>query len=256
MRRTPFVLLAVALLAPAPASAQERPKLAATLAACETGTEPEQRFAVFTGSMPARKGTHRMSMRFDLEEIDLEPSSPSSDQAAAAMPERVAAPKLSRWNRSKTGVAGFVYTKRVTKLAPGRWYRAVVRFRWHDRRGRLQRAAKRVTPFCHQPDQRPNLALEALSRPRPGAYLVTIVNAGKTASPESTVAVEPRPETEFQRTVPPLAPGERTSVVVEADPCQPSSTVVVQLDRHRVVDESREDDNRVELACPAADRLG
>lgn len=255
MRRAPFVLLLIGLLAPAPAFAQERPKLAATLAACETGPEAAQRFAVFTGSMPARRGTHRMSMRFDLEEVDPAPSS-ASGQPAAAMPQRVAAPKLSRWNRSKVGVAGFVYTKRVTRLEPGRWYRAVVRFRWHDRRGRVQRSTRRVTPFCHQPDPRPNLVLEALSRPRPGAYLVTIVNTGLTAAPESTVAVEPRPETDFQRTVPPLAPGERTSVVVEAEPCRAGFAVVVQLDRHRVIDESREDDNRVEVACPAADRLG
>lgn len=264
MRRAPLVFLPTLALAAGThlgvtplgaASEAGPPKLAATLAACETGPEPEQRFAVFTGSMPARRGTYRMSMRFDLEEIDPQPSADAS-QPAAATPERVAAPKLSRWNRSKPGVAGFVYTKRVTKLASGRWYRAVVRFRWHDRRGRLQRAAKRVTPFCHQPDQRPNLALESLSRPRPGAYLVTIVNTGMTAAPESTVAVEPRPGTDFQRPVPPLAPGERTSVVVEADPCQPSSVVVVQLDRHGVVDESREDDDRVEVACPAADRLG
>jgi hypothetical protein len=246
MRRAPLVfVLLVFGLAP-PASAQERPKLAATLAACETGPDATQRFAVFTGSMPARRGTRRMSMRFDLQ-------SRGSEEAATA--ERVAAPKLSRWNRSKRGVAGFIYTKRVTKLAQGRWYRAVVRFRWHDARGRVQKRAKRVTPFCHQPDQRPNLQLESLSRTRARSYLVTIVNSGLTTAPESTVAVEPRPETDFQRTVPPLAPGERTTVVVEAEPCQAGSVVVVQLDRHRVVDESREDDNRVELACPPADRL-
>ena len=29
-----------------------------------------------------------------------------------------------------------------------------------------------------------------------------------------------------------------------------------QLDAFRGIDESREDDNRVELACPPADRLG
>jgi hypothetical protein len=56
--------------------------------------------------------------------------------------------------------------------------------------------------------------------------------------------------------VPPLAPGERTSVVVDGDPCDGSPGVVVQLDAFRVVDESREDDDRVELACPPADRLG
>ena len=258
MRRTSTLLCLLALLAPSSALGQEkRPKLAATLAACESGPSAAQRFAVFTGSMPARRGTHRMSMRFDLEEIEPpQPSAGSGSQPAAAMPERVAAPKLSQWNRSKRGVAGFVYTKRVAKLVQGHWYRAVVRFRWHDRAGTVQRAARRVTPWCRQPDQRPNLVLESLSRPRPGAYLVTIVNTGMTAAPESTVSVEPRPETDFQRPVPALAPGERTSVVVEAEPCAPSSVVVVQLDRHSVADESREADNRVELACPAADRLG
>ena len=258
MRRAPLVITIVAALAastkrgpfapPPDARAQDAPpKLAATLAACETGPEAEQRFAVFTGSMPARRGTRTMSMRFDLE-------SRGNDRSAAA--ESVAAPKLSRWNRSKPGVAGFIYTKRVTKLEPGRWYRAIVRFRWHDARGRVPRAAKRVTPFCHQPDQRPNFELVSLSAPRPGRYLVTIVNAGMTPAPESMVAVEPRPETEFQRPVPPLAPGERTTVVVDGDACAPRSVVVVQLDRLRPVDESREDDNRVESGCPAADRLG
>jgi hypothetical protein len=249
MRRTPLVLLALlaGLGLAVSAGAQEAPpKLSASLKACETGAEPAQRFAVFTGAMPARRGTRSMSMRFDLEERG---SSPEDSV------QRVAAPKLGRWNRSKAGVAGFVYTKRVTRLAPGRWYRAVVRFRWHGARGRVLRAAKRVTPFCHQPDQRPNLKLESLRSPKPGSYLVTIVNAGLTAAPASAVAVEPRPETASVRPVPPLAPGERTSVVVEGERCQKDSVVVVQLDRDRVVDESREDDNRVELACPAADRL-
>jgi hypothetical protein len=119
----------------------------------------------------------------------------------------------------------------------------------------VQRSAKRVTPFCHQPDQRPNLELVSLSAAKPGRYLVTIVNSGPTAVGESVVALEPRPETEVTRGVPPLAPGERTTVVIDAEPCEPRSVVVVQLDRERAVDESREDDNRVESACPAADRL-
>ena len=249
MRRAPFVSLTVLALLAGPSTGwaqEEPPRLAATLAACETGTDPAQRFAVFTGSMPAMRGTRRMSMRFDLEER-------GSEETAA--PQRVAAPKLSRWNRSKAGVAGFVYTKRVTRLAPGRWYRAIVRFRWHGARGRVQKSAKRVTAFCHQPDQRPNLELVSVGRARPGSYLVTIVNTGMTASPASQVALEPRPGTEARRAVPPLAPGERTTVVVDAEPCEPRTVVVVQLDRERAIDESREDDNRVESDCPPADRL-
>jgi hypothetical protein len=237
----------LAWVAPAPGAQDEPPKLGATLAACETGPDAAQRFAVFTGSMPAMRGTKRMSMRFDLEER-------GADETAT--PDRVAAPKLSRWNRSKAGVAGFVYTKRVTGLTEGRWYRAVVRFRWHDARGRVQRAAKRVTPFCHQPYQRPNLELVSLGAAKPGRYLVTIVNTGAIAAPASTVGLEPRPGSDVRRPVPPLAPGERTTVTVEAETCEPRSVVVVQLDREKVVEESREDDNRVESDCPAADRLG
>lgn len=249
MRRALLLTILLLLFVAATASAQERPKLAATLAACETGTEPEQRFAVFTGSMPAVKRTRRMSMRFDLEER-------GGAGAAAESSRAVAAPKLARWNRSKAGVAGFVYTKRVTRLLENRWYRAVVRFRWHDARGRVIKSARRTTSFCHQPDQRPNLQLESLRAARPGSYLVTIVNAGETPAAESTVGVEPRPETSAQRRVPPLAPDERTTVVVEAEPCAQGSVVVVQLDVAREVQESREDDNRLEVDCPPADRLG
>ena len=247
MRRALSLTLLLAAV-PAPAWGQDaRPKLAATLAACETGPDAAQRFAVFTASMPARRGTRRMSMRFDLQE---------RGGGVSAAPQAVAAPKLSRWNRSKPGAAGFVYTKRVTQLTPGHWYRAIVRFRWHGARGRVQKVARRVTPFCHQPDQRPNLELVSVGRPKPGSYLVTIVNTGLTAAPASEVALEPRPETESSRAVPPLAPGERTTVVVDAEPCAAQSVVVVQLDRRRAIDESREDDNRVESDCPPADRLG
>jgi hypothetical protein len=246
MRRTPLVLAVLAALATAaPAAAQSRPPLSARLAACGTGADPVQRFAVFTGSMPALRGTRRMAMRFDLQE-----------RAGDAPVERVSAPKLGRWNRSKPGVAGFVYTKRVTRLEQGRWYRALVRFRWYDARGRVQRTARRLTRFCHQPDPRANLRFESLRAARPGTYLVTIANVGLSAAPESTVAVEPRAGAESQRPVPPLAPGERTTVVVEAERCDPRAVVLVVVDRHRVVDESREDDNRVQSPCPPADRLG
>jgi hypothetical protein len=249
MRRAPPVCLltlalglGAAVAAAAGPAKQAPPKLAAALAACETGPERDQRFAVFTGSMPAMAGTRRMAMRFDLQER-------RSDTARF---RRVAAPKFGRWNRSRPGVGGFVFTKRVTRLEQGRWYRAVVRFRWIDARGRVQRTARRVTPVCHQPDQRPNLRLASFSAARPGSYLVTVENAGQTPAGESTVALEPRPGVEAERIVPPLAPGERATVVVEAEKCDRGSVVVVQLDRHRAVDESREDDNRVEQDCPGS----
>ena len=53
------------------------------------------------------------------------------------------------------------------------------------------------------------------------------------------------------RRVPPLAPGERTSVVVDADPCARDAVVVVQLDAFRAVDESDERHNRYLTFCPS-----
>jgi len=247
MRRAPLVILLLAVLAAGSAWAQEPPpKLAARLAACETGTTPEQRFAVFTASMPAMAGTRRMGIRFDLEER----------RSGKSPFRRVAAAKWGRWDWSPANARGWVFTKRLMNLAVNRWYRAVVRFRWRDAKGRVQRTSRRVTPFCHQRDQRPNLQLESLSAAKAGSYLVTIVNAGLTPAAESTVAVEPRPGSEVQRPVPPLAAGERTTVVVEAEPCRADAVVVVQLDRGRAIDESREDDNRVENDCPKAPESG
>jgi hypothetical protein len=245
MRRALLLCLLLLPAAAAPARAQdEPPKLEATLAACETGPEEAQRFAVFTASMPARSGTRRMAMRFVLQV-----------RGSNGRLKKVKAPKFGRWDRSKKDVAGFVYTKRLTQLPQGRWYRVVVRFRWYDADGEVQRAARRVSAFCHQPDQRANLELVSLGAARPGRYLVTIVNTGMTAAPESTVALEPRPGDEARHAVPPLAAGERTTVVVEAEPCDADSVVLVRLDRGRVVDESREGDNRVESDCPTADRV-
>lgn len=247
MRRAPLVIVILAALAVAPAWAQEAaPKLGARLAACETGTNPEQRFAVFTASMPAMAGTRRMGIRFDLEER----------RGPKAKFRRVAAAKWGRWDWSPPNARGWVFTKRLMNLVVSRSYRAVVRFRWRDAEGRIQRTARRVTPFCHQPDQRPDLQLESLSATRAGSYLVTIVNGGLSPAEASTVLVEPKQGSAAQRPVLPLAPGERTRVVVEAEPCKAGTTVVVELDRDRTVEESREGDNRVENDCPVPPESG
>ena len=173
-----------------------------------------------------------MAMRFDLEER----------RSDAARFRRVAAPKFGRWDRSKAGVAGFVYTKRVTRLAQGRWYRAIVRFRWSDAQGRVQRTARRATPACHQPDQRaePRSSSRSARRARragPARYLVTIVNAGhdRRAGVDGRRSSPDGRATAVARRSPPLAPGERTTVVVDADPLRAGDRLVVaKLDGVRV----------------------
>jgi hypothetical protein len=147
MRRTlallPLLLLPVAGAQAVPVEPVERPPLRATLTTCATGPGVDERYAVFTGSMPALRRTERMSMRFEVQRRE-----PGGKRFV-----RVRGPKLGRWERSEPDRAGFVWSKRVEPLDAGAAYRAVVRFRWHDAEGDLQRSAERTTAVCVQPAQ-------------------------------------------------------------------------------------------------------
>src|SRR3954447_15103181 len=119
--------------APPGAAGPAPPSLSATLASCVRSPDAAQRSASFTASMPALAGTRRMLLRFDLFQ--------RLSAGEGFTPVRV--PRWAVWQRSRAGVAGFVFTKHVNGLqAPGD-YRAVVRFRWLDGRGRVQRTTLR-----------------------------------------------------------------------------------------------------------------
>jgi hypothetical protein len=242
MRRTLAALLLLGFVAvPAAAQDDERPPLKASLAACSTGGTEDQRFAVFTGSMPAYRGTRRMAMRFDLF---LRP-----DGERAWLP--VKGRGLSRWQRSSPGREGFVYTKRVERLLPGNDYRVAVRFRW-SQSGAPRRDRVRRTPVCEQPDQRPNLRIEAVTI-QPGAdaasrrYVVTVRNAGP--SPAGAFNVGLTTTQDDVRRVAGLPAGERATIEVPAPACPYGERVTARADVGDVVDESDEGDNRFIAAC-------
>jgi hypothetical protein len=249
MRRTLVCLFLVAVPAfgqdaqPAPAAPTAAPPpLKASLAACSIGAEEDQRFAVFTGSMPAYRGTRRMAMKFDLFVRPI--------GAADWLP--VKGKGLSRWQRSHPGREGFVYTKRVERLLQGNEYRVTVRFRWYQQVGFRRRDRVRRTPVCRQPDQRPNLKIEAL-RIEPGAdaasrkYVVTVVNAGRTAAEAFDVGLVTTQDD--VRAVPGLPAGERATVEFGAPACPLGERVTAQADVRGVVGESSERDNRFIAAC-------
>jgi CARDB len=245
MRRTLIVLPVLGLLA-VPAGAQDggtaqRPPLKASLAACSTGPAEDQRFAVFTGSMPAYRGTKRMAMRFDLF---LRP-----DGADEWLPVRVRG--LGRWQRSDPNRTGFVYTKRVERLLQGNDYRVSVRFRWYQS-GTPRRDRVRRTPVCEQPDQRANLRIESVSI-QPGAdaasrrYVVAVRNVGPTAAGAFDVGLTTTQDD--VRRVAGLPAGERATVEVPAPACPAGDRVSARADVRDVVDESDERDNGFSAAC-------
>ena len=168
-------------------------------------------------------------------------------------------PRWGVWQRSRRGVPGFVYTKRVSALQAPAQYRAVVRFRWLDARGRVQRRARRVTAVCRQPDLRPDLVpgeLSAEPGPAPGTatYRFTVFNRGRCdAGPFAVVLTANRTPQPEQR-LGGLA-AEASEVVTLIGPrCTPGSVVRVTVDSASEVVESRERDNAVNAACPFSAR--
>lgn len=247
MRRTPFVVLGLLLCLAAPAAGQgvtepATPPLKASLAACASGSTPAERFAIFTGSMPAMAGTTRMAIRFDLYVR----SSPG--RAWASVRHR----GFGRWERSLPGKSGFVYTKRVERMKQAADYRASVRFRWYDKDG-VQKTATRRTPVCEQPDQRPNLTIELLDAV-PAAdgtttYTLRVGNEGPTAA--GTFTVELLGELEpARRTLPALPAGESATVeLVGRQGCAPDAPIRFVVDADDEVEESNERDNRSRRLC-------
>lgn len=247
MRRT-FVLLTLFLLPTAGAHAAA-PPLKAAVTTCSVGAEPSERFAVFTGSMPAQRGTDRMAMRFDVQ------------RRADGMRRfvRVRAPRLGRWERSEPGRAGFIWSKRVERLDSRASYRAIVRFRWYDVDGELQRAAQRITPVCVQPDPRADLEVAGVTAERLAGgrarYRVVVLNAGLTAVPSSSLGLTVGSVEAEPARVAPIAPGARVTVAVTAERCGADRPLRVRLDVLGEVDDADERDDRVVRLCTDAGQV-
>ncbi len=253
--RFPFLLLAglvVALAqasgapaAPAVSSSSSTsttpPRLAATLSTCDTGSEESDRALEVRGSMPRRRGADRLWMRFDLERRD-----PLSERWRS-----VSVRTFGRWEKSRRGVAGFVYRKRVEDLSAPGTYRVVVRFRWRSASGRTLRSATRTSRVCRQPDPRPDLRVERATLTFDGTGLdVTVVNAGRsrTTAP-SAVAVRHGGVDVAMGSVPVLARDETVRLRLPVPPCGASGTYDVVVDPADGIDEADERDNVQVVTC-------
>ncbi|MCW2990528.1 MAG: hypothetical protein JWM73_1122 [Solirubrobacterales bacterium] len=241
MRRltTAILVVTAALWGGAVASAQA-PVLAAKLAACESGIDAADRFAVFSGAMP-RQDAAAMAMRFDLYE-----------KLPGAGFEHVALDNWGVWDRTaKQGVPGFIFTKRVEQLAAPASFRAVVSFRWYDAKGRVVDTAKRASPVCHQADWRPDLHVRRVVLPADGGPTkVVIRNRGRGAAAAFRVNVS-RSDIVKGAAVAGLPAGSQATVGVMLGRCKPGESITVTLDPADEVDEADEADDVTTVACPA-----
>jgi hypothetical protein len=249
-RLAPIGLLTVVLPLAASASAAAQsapdtrpPRLAAKLESCTKGALRSERAVTFVGSMPAVPGAERMRMRFELER---------RRPGERRWRRMRGVPGFGMWERSAPMRAGFIFHKRVDGLAVPARYRAVVRFRWESRDGRLVHSARRRTATCAQPDLRPDLvpgALAGAPEPRAGSALYTLVvrNGGRSAAGPFSVRVGPS-TVELDG----LPAGEQRAVLVSGPVCAPGTTVLVEVDADRRIEESRERGNASPRPCPLA----
>jgi len=140
--------LAIALPAEIPAASAgavlttgAKPAASATLEQCVAALAENERAATFVGEMSAIAGSTRMEMRIDLLER----------LPAEAHFHTVSAPGLGLWRASQPGVKVFRYLKQVTNLTAPASYRAAVRFRWLNPKGRLIKTLELHTATCAQP---------------------------------------------------------------------------------------------------------
>jgi hypothetical protein len=248
MRRTSVLIALLALaVAPAAARASGAPPLSAKLTACTTGEDASSRAAVFTGAMPAAAGTRRMQMRFVLQQR-LTPQGPY---------KALTVPGWDDWEKSDPGRPGFVFTKRVESLAGPASYRAQITFKWLDRKGRAQRATRRTTPACDQPDPRPDVELGGLDA-TPGqtkdvaVYALVVSNDGRATAGPFTVTLTVDGVLQPPLQLGPIAVGEREHGTIVGARCAPGSTVTVTVDSSDAVNESSEGDDVVQRPCPLA----
>ncbi len=173
---------ATCLLAPAGAGAVSAPSasggptspaaggVTAALEQCVTSVLQGERGATFTGEMTAIAGTAKMSMRIDIEERG----------PAAAEFRTVGADVLDVWRSSQPKVKVYKYLRQVTNLSSPASYRARVRFRWINSRGRVIRRAERLTASCLQPATPPEAPPKAKA---PEANGPSLPGGAVTAAP-------------------------------------------------------------------------
>jgi hypothetical protein len=239
MLAVPLMILAAALPA-APVTAEVAGAAPATVKVADCSVDESS--AAFYARMRTVPGADRMWLRFTVQEKH------------AGVYETLEAPGLSRWHKSKPGVAAFGYRQTVRGLQPGGLYRAKVSFRWYSATGELLERTRRTSRACRQFDEVPNLTSTVTgSGPTkvPGVvrYLMRIANTGAAPAVDFDARLSVDGGVVDAVTIASLEPGDSRDVAILGPEC--TSSVSSIADPDGVIVESSEDDNAHTLNCQA-----
>jgi CARDB len=233
-RRIIGVLVALFALHTGTADAAS-PWARAVLVSCDR----DLREAVFEGRVVTVKRAAKMQMRFTLQV-----STPESPRW-----RKVAAPSWGEWITVPPSFAKYTYSKTVQDLLPPANYRAVVNFRWKDRKGRTLRSERAVSTVCKQPDTRPDLVVRDV-RFENGQYVATVFNRGRDSAaghfavdfivdglPFGTVEIVG------------LAAQTAVTAVLPGGRCAPGTPLEAVVDPRSEVDEADEENDSLSTSC-------
>jgi hypothetical protein len=231
MRRITALIVFFALAAPAQAATPA----SVALTACV----PRDRAAEFEARMGQVEETAKLKMRFTLQ----------ARKPGKKAYRRVAAPGFSDWTTADPGTSRYVFTRRVEGLIGPARYRAMVRFKWLDARGKTILSARKFSNACRQPDHRPNLKVKALSHEGKRRYVALVANNGRTATGvfELEVAIG---DTQLEPvSVDSLEPHTQRLVTVHGPRCVTGNVLTATADPLDLVDERSETDNVFSAPC-------
>ena len=224
------------------------PLVSATVTTCATGDTDAERSATFSAGMDAVPGTSTMSVAFDLYE-----------QTSATSPYvAVSAPGFGVWQSSDRAIASFTANENVVDLPAPAAFRALVRYRWLSRRGRVIRRAERVTKACVETAPEPDLFIAQITHAAGSPartnelYNVVVRNSGPgTAGPfEVAFSVGATPLADQQVTG--LAPHSNATVQFSGPRCAAGNTITAQVDPADAISEPADPSRKVTLTCGAA----
>ena len=231
-----IALAAAALSAAAPASAAVLP---ASVRVVDCSFERHE--AAFHARMRLIEGASQMAMRFTLLE-----------ETGAPPPEAVGPGILRRWHRSKPGVRSFGYRQGFRNLPENATHRVRVDFRWYSGDGDVIERARRRSAPCRQFLVLPNLTIRLIGvapTASPGVirYRAAVTNTGRGGATNVPVRLTVDGDVVDTVGIDSIAPGEEQLVAIRGPRCR--RLAKLEVDPHKAIAESSDDDNLVELNC-------
>jgi hypothetical protein len=209
------------------------------------------RMLTVTAVMRPVRGTQRMRMRFEL---------------LSALHRRgryhlVHGPNLGSWLAPDNPALGshpddvWQVPHPISDLDAPAFYKLRVSFRWLGAGGHVIARQVLVSPVCHQPELRPDLAAQSLTiSPATTSgqddYLGVVRNLGVTAAGPFDVQLTLADGTTVTRHVLWLGPHRSRQLNIVATSCTPGSNVILTADPTASVDDFDRANNALTVICP------